>query len=158
MILLSIGTNIGNKTENIKNAVDCLEKIGKIISVSRIYQTEPWGFVSQNSFYNLVISMDTALSAIELLDATQEIERQLGRTAKTYDEYADRIIDIDIIDYNSEIVKTSRLTLPHANMHKRNFVLFPLCDVAPDWIHPVLNLTALELKENSRDKDIPVLI
>ena len=89
-----------------------------------------------------------------MLYATQKIERNLGRTAKTTTTYTDRIIDIDIIDYNNQIIDTQTLTLPHKLMHKRNFVLYPLVDIAPNWQHPILKLTATELKNVSEDTSV----
>lgn len=151
MIILSIGTNIGNRKQNIKNAVKALDEIGKVTTISPIYSSEPWGFESENGFYNIALIIETSLSPLELLKETQRIEKELGRTAKTTTAYADRIIDIDIIDYNNQIINTQTLTLPHSLMHKRNFVLYPLTDIAPNWQHPTLKLTALELKKESND-------
>ncbi len=151
MIILSIGTNIGNRKQNIKNAVKALDEIGKVTTISPIYSSEPWGFESENGFYNIALIIETSLSPLDLLKETQRIEKELGRTAKTTTAYADRIIDIDIIDYNNQIINTQTLTLPHSLMHKRNFVLYPLTDIAPDWQHPTLKLTALELKKESND-------
>jgi 2-amino-4-hydroxy-6-hydroxymethyldihydropteridine diphosphokinase len=106
--------------------------------------------------------MESELSPLDLLRETQRIEKELGRTAKTTTEYADRVIDIDIIDYDNQIIKISQqstvnslLTLPHPLMHLRNFVLYPLADIAPEWVHPILKLTTLELKAKSGDKSIP---
>ena len=102
------------------------------------------------------------MSPLDLLRETQRIEKELGRTTKTTTEYADRVIDIDIIDYDGQIITISQqstvnslLTLPHPLMHLRNFVLYPLADIAPEWRHPILKLTAQELKERSEDKSIP---
>ena len=154
MIILSIGTNIGNRQENIANAITALNDIGKVQSVSPIYTSEPWGFESENGFYNIALILETTLSPLNLLYATQKIERDLGRTAKTTTAYADRIIDIDIIDHNNQIIDTQTLTLPHKLMHKRNFVLYPLVDIAPNWQHPILKLTATELKNASEDTSV----
>ena len=154
MIILSIGTNIGNRQENIANAITALNDIGKVQSVSPIYTSEPWGFESENGFYNIALILETSLSPLDLLYATQKIECDLGRTAKTTTAYADRIIDIDIIDYNNQIIDTQILTLPHKLMHKRNFVLYPLVDIAPNWQHPILKLTATELKNVSEDTSV----
>lgn len=151
MIILSIGTNIGNREQNIENAVKALGEIGKVTAISPIYTSEPWGFESENRFYNIALTMESELLPLDLLKETQRIEKELGRTAKTTTAYADRIIDIDIIDYNNQIINTQTLTLPHSLMHKRNFVLYPLTDIAPDWQHPTLKLTALELKKESND-------
>lgn len=151
MILLSIGTNIGNREENIANAITALGTIGKVLSVSDIYTSEPWGFESENGFFNIALTMESTLSPLDLLRATQQIERDLGRTAKTTTAYADRVIDIDIIAYNDAIIDSPTLTIPHPLMHLRNFVLYPLADIAPDWEHPILKLTTLELKARSKD-------
>ena len=151
MFLLSIGTNIGNREENIANAITALGTIGKVLSVSDIYTSEPWGFESENGFFNIALTMESTLSPLDLLRATQQIERDLGRTAKTTTAYADRVIDIDIIAYNDAIIDSPTLTIPHPLMHLRNFVLYPLADIAPDWEHPILKLTTLELKARSKD-------
>ena len=162
MIILSIGTNIGDRKRNIENAVKALGEIGKVTAISPIYTSEPWGFESENGFYNIALILESDLSPLDLLQETQRIEKELGRTAKTTTEYADRVIDIDIIDYDNQIIKISRqstvnslLTLPHPLMHLRNFVLYPLADIAPEWVHPILKLTTLELKAKSEDKSIP---
>ena len=154
MIILSIGTNIGDRQANIANAITALGQIGKVVTVSPIYTSEPWGFESENGFYNIALILETSLSPLDLLYATQQIERDLGRIAKTTTSYTDRIIDIDIIDYNNQTIDTQALTLPHKLMHKRNFVLYPLADIAPDWQHPILKLTATELKNASADTSV----
>ena len=154
MIILSIGTNIGDRQANIANAITALGQIGKVVTVSPIYTSEPWGFESENGFYNIALILETTLSPLDLLYATQQIERDLGRTTKTTTTYTDRIIDIDIIDYNNQTIDTQTLTLPHKLMHKRNFVLYPLADIAPDWQHPILKLTATELKNASADTSV----
>ena len=163
MIILSIGTNIGDRERNIENAVKALGEVGKVTAISPIYTSEPWGFESENGFYNIALILESVLSPLDLLRETQRIEKELGRTAKTTTEYADRVIDIDIIDYDNQIIdyrvestdNTSLLTLPHPLMHLRNFVLYPLVDIAPEWVHPILKLTTLELKAKSEDKSIP---
>lgn len=162
MIILSIGTNIGDRERNIENAVKALGEIGKVGAVSPIYTSEPWGFESENGFYNIALILESELSPLDLLRETQRIEKELGRTTKTTTEYADRVIDIDIIDYDEQIITISQqstvnslLTLPHPLMHLRNFVLYPLADIAPEWRHPILKLTAQELKERSEDESIP---
>ena len=162
MIILSIGTNIGDRERNIENAVKALGEIGKVTAISPIYTSEPWGFESENGFYNIALTIESELLPLDLLRETQRIEKELGRTAKTTTEYADRVIDIDIIDYDNQIIKITQqstvnnlLTLPHPLMHLRNFVLYPLADIAPEWVHPILKLTTLELKAKSEDKSIP---
>ena len=95
MIILSIGTNIGDREQNIENAIVALGEIGKVTTISPIYSSEPWGFESENGFYNIALILETSLSPLELLKETQRIEKELGRTSKTTTTYTDRIIDID---------------------------------------------------------------
>lgn len=155
-VLLALGTNIGDRLSLIHRAIAALGTHGTISAVSPMYETAPWGFRSEHPFVNLVLSMTTDLTPDQLLDATQTIERQLGRTAKTTTAYSDRPIDIDIIDADGIILDSTRLTLPHPLMHRRNFVLYPLCDIAPQWQHPILRISATDLRLNSPDTDIPI--
>ena len=127
MIILSLGTNIGNKRENLNEAMRRISAFAEITRQSSIIETEPWGFESKNSFLNMVVVIETSLSPFELLDATQKIEREMGRTEKSVNGvYHDRIIDIDIIDYNKIKMDTPRLILPHPRAHLRDFVMIPL--------------------------------
>ncbi len=155
MIILSIGTNIGDRERNIENAIVALGEIGKVGAVSPIYTSEPWGFESENGFYNIALTIESELLPLDLLRETQRIEKELGRTAKTTTEYADRVIDIDIIAYGQTIIETPELTIPHKLMHLRNFVLYPLADITPNWVHPILQLSVQELKNKSEDNNIP---
>ena len=147
---LSLGSNLGNKAENIQNAVALLsERAGEVIKVSSNYETEPDGFVSENSFVNIALSLDTTLDAYALLDVCEQIEKELGRTTKSVNlNYSDRVIDIDILYFNNMQLATERLTLPHPRMHKRAFVLAPLSEIAPKFRHPILGMnTAKMLKQ-----------
>ena len=122
--------------------------LGTYTSLSSFIETEPWGFESQNSFLNCVVAFRTTLPPMELLETTEKIERELGRTAKSNGGvYHDRIIDIDILLYGNETINTERLTVPHPLMHERNFVLTPLCEIAPQAIHPVIGKSIAEIKE-----------
>ena len=128
---LSLGTNLGNKQENLQIAIQHIaKKVGKVIAQSSVIETEPWGFVSENTFLNMVIKVETSLSPLEVLKKTQKIERLMGRTEKTHNAYQDRIIDIDIILYEDIILDTPELKLPHPLFHQRDFVLKPLCEIA----------------------------
>lgn len=153
-LILSIGTNLGDRISLIRQALERLTTIGTITAVSPAYETAPWGFASPNKFINIALTMETPITAVEALDATQAIERQLGRTAKSTCGYSDRPIDIDLIDADGVILDSPRLTLPHPLMQQRNFVLYPLSDIAPDWLHPTLHLTASQLKAQSPDQEI----
>ncbi|MDR1644581.1 MAG: 2-amino-4-hydroxy-6-hydroxymethyldihydropteridine diphosphokinase [Tannerellaceae bacterium] len=142
---LGLGTNLGDKSKNITTAVKLLERTGTILALSRFYENPPWGFESENEFLNAVLAIETMLPPHELLDITQHIEREMGRTQKTSAAYHDRIIDIDILLYDDIILHTTRLILPHPFMHKRCFVIVPFAEIAPSLSHPVLKKTIGEL-------------
>ena len=132
---------------NLTRAIELLSlALGKCIAVSRFIETAPWGFKSSNSFLNCAAAFETELQPTELLDTTESIERELGRTVKSQGgNYSDRIIDIDILIYGDEIIETERLTIPHPLMHKRYFVLQPMAEIAPDVVHPVLDKSIILL-------------
>ena len=146
-VYLGLGTNIGDRRLNLTRAIELLSlALGKCIAVSRFIETAPWGFESSNSFLNCAAAFETELQPTELLDTTESIERELGRTVKSQGgNYSDRIIDIDILIYGDEIIETERLTIPHPLMHKRDFVLQPLAEIAPDVVHPVLDKSIILL-------------
>ncbi|MDH6311622.1 2-amino-4-hydroxy-6-hydroxymethyldihydropteridine diphosphokinase [Parabacteroides sp. PFB2-10] len=143
---LSIGTNIGNKRGNLTEATGLLaERVGDILALSSMYETEPWGFQSENSFLNAALILVTKLTPEELLNATRLIEIEMGRIEKSHGSYHDRIIDIDILMYGDLIMQTDTLTIPHPHMHKRLFVMQPLAEIAPEAVHPVLHKTMEEI-------------
>ena len=146
-LYLSLGTNLGDRQSNLKTALAHIsQKIGTVQAVSDIMETEPWGFDSPNSFLNVAAKVQTRLAPADVLQKTQQIEKEMGRTAKTgADGYQDRIIDIDILLYDSLVMDTPDLTVPHKLMHKRRFVLEPLARIAPQLEHPVLHQTISEL-------------
>lgn len=128
---LSLGTNLGDKENNLLSAISEIERrIGPVRAQSAFLATEPWGFDSQNTFLNAAIRIETKFSPIELLDETQQIERDLGRKHKSVNgQYHDRIIDIDILLYDDLHISTPRLTIPHPHMHERDFVIIPLKEI-----------------------------
>ncbi len=155
-VFISLGTNLGNREQNLRDAVAALEGLGRVVSQSPLYATEPWGFVSDNGFLNMVVAIESELLPMELLVETQRIERELGREKKSDGMgYSDRLIDIDLLDCGGAVVDSDQLQLPHPRLHLRNFVLYPLCDIAPDWRHPLLDQTSVELKQNSPDHTVP---
>ena len=139
-IYLGLGTNLGDKEANLKAAVEEINKrVGEVTSLSAFYMTEPWGFVSESSFLNAVCGVETVLAPHDLLFITQEIERNLGRLKKTVDGiYSDRLIDIDILLYDDLHLETPELTIPHPLMLKRNFVLKPLAEIAPELVKTMI--------------------
>jgi len=145
-VYLALGSNLGNKNENLERAISLLsEKVGEIISVSSFYRSEPCGFDSENDFLNAVVLVKTVLDVNSLLVQTQEIEKEMGRKAKSVESYADRIIDIDILFYNDLVLKTAELKIPHPLLQERDFVLIPLLEIASDFVHPVFQKSIKEL-------------
>lgn len=149
-IILALGSNLGDGKANLRQAVELIaSRIGHVVAQSSVLETEPWGFVSEHTFVNQVIIAKSALSAEAILAETQRIETELGRVTKSeYGNYSDRIIDIDLIDFDGKIIETVDLQLPHPEMHKRSFVLVPLCEIWPTWEHPILHKSAQELSDN----------
>jgi len=147
VLYLSIGTNLGDKERHIEVAINHIEElVGRIISRSALYVTEPWGFSSENSFINVAVGVETALSPHSVLSATKEIERQMGRTCKSSEgHYEDRIIDVDILLYGDLVIEETDLIIPHPLMSERLFVMQPLCEIAPQLVHPVLRKSIKEL-------------
>ena len=145
-VYLSLGTNLGNKADNLLKAIVCLSKETGILSaISSVYETEPWGYESGNNFLNMAVCIETNLSPEEILSITKSIEKSIGREEKTTDSYRDRLIDIDLIAYDDLIISSNNLKLPHPLFHERRFVLEPLNEIAPDFVHPVLQKKVSEL-------------
>ncbi|MFD0965107.1 2-amino-4-hydroxy-6-hydroxymethyldihydropteridine diphosphokinase [Pseudofulvibacter geojedonensis] len=155
-IFLSLGTNQGNRLQNLQLAVDKIfEQVGNVIQVSPVYETPSWGFESDD-FLNCCIEITSFLSPEELLIKFQQIEIELGRKEKTTSGYQARVIDIDILFINDKVVRTNKLSIPHKDIDKRNFVLTPLADIAKEFKHPVTEKTVLALKEACLDTDLPI--
>ena len=138
-VYLGLGSNLGNKGENIHKAITLIgERVGLVVRQSSLISSEPWGFQSENKFLNSAVKVTTSLSPLQILEKTQQIEREMGRMHKSVGgRYSDRLIDIDILMYDDLVVQTDVLTLPHPLMHERLFVMEPLAEIAPRAIHPV---------------------
>jgi len=147
IVSLLIGGNMGDRMANLAAARNTINiECGRIISTSSIYETEAWGYKEQDSFLNQALIIQTTLEAGALMDAILKIEMALGRKREI--PLGPRIIDIDIIYYNDEIINTSSLSIPHPSMTERKFVLMPLTEISPDHMHPILLKTnAVLLKE-----------
>ena len=128
---LGLGSNLGDRRRVMSETIERInELIGDVLSRSAFYETEPWGFVSDNTFLNAAVCVNTALSPFQLLEATQNIEREMGRTTKSESGvYHDRVIDIDILLYDDLHISTPELTVPHPLMHEREFVMKPLGEI-----------------------------
>ncbi len=158
-VFLGIGTNIGNKKKNITDATIIIGSVmGEIRALSSLYETEPWGYESPNTFLNAVIQIETEIEPQKCLDIAKAIEREMGRV-HTKEGYEDRIIDIDILFYDDTIYHSGNLTIPHPLIEKRDFVLRPMAEIAPDFRHPISGKTMKNLlhelnKKSGKDLDI----
>lgn len=155
MLYLSLGSNSGDRRSNLETAVQRIgSDIGPVLLRSNIIETEPWGFTSGNMFLNMAVAVETGLSPVQILDITQQIERDLGRVRKSIGGiYSDRPIDIDILLCGDAVIHTERLTVPHPLMTGRKFVMEPLAQIAPDTVHPVLGLTIRQLATELQKKN-----
>lgn len=135
--ILLIGGNLGNRSQNLRQAITLLgSTAGTVVQASSLYETAPWGGVKQPNYLNQALVVQTRLTAPALLDVMMEIEKQIGRVRK--EKWGSRVIDIDMIFFNAEIINLPQLKVPHPQMANRLFVLVPLCEIMPDFIHPVL--------------------
>ena len=143
VVYLGLGSNLGDRQANIKQALTLItERVGALRAVSAYYETHPWGYDSQEMYRNIAVAVTTELNSEDLLSVTQKIEHHIGRQFKTVEGYyQDRVIDIDILLYDDRIINTPTLTIPHPLMHQRAFVMQPMSEIAPTLVHPVLQQT-----------------
>jgi len=146
-VYLSLGSNKGDRQKNLNLAIEQISnRIGSVVSQSDFFVTEPMGFKSTHLFYNIAICIETACSAKDILEITQQIEKNLGRKQKSVNGvYHDRVIDIDILLYDDRIINRPELQIPHPRMKERRFVLEPLAQIAPSLIIPNETKTIAEL-------------
>jgi 2-amino-4-hydroxy-6-hydroxymethyldihydropteridine diphosphokinase len=150
-VFLSLGSNLGDRSINLQTALSRISaECGPLTASSVVYETAPWGFKPDSDFLNLAVAIETELKPEMLLDALLNIEKSMGRI-RGKKGYESRIIDIDILFYSDLIIENQRLVIPHPHLHKRRFVLVPLADIAPEFIHPVLKKSILSLLESCPD-------
>lgn len=150
-VVLGLGSNLGRRLNNLKKAADLLYRMPgfDILAFSSVYETEPWGFKSQNNFLNCVIAGLYRFSAESLFEKVKIIEHKTGRVNR--DRWHPREIDIDILFYGSRITRSGNLEIPHPQVKFRNFVLAPLNEIMPDFIHPVFRKEINALLKESKD-------
>jgi len=149
---LLLGGNLGDREGNLKKAIELLnDKIGKVTSVSSLYETAAWGKTDQPAFLNQAVALKTHLSALAVLDLALGIEQELGRVRK--DKWGERLIDIDLVLFGNQVINIPvKLQVPHPHMQIRKFVMEPLAEIAPDVVHPVLGETMLSICRNIEDQ------
>ncbi|MCP9756886.1 2-amino-4-hydroxy-6-hydroxymethyldihydropteridine diphosphokinase [Lacihabitans sp. CCS-44] len=148
---IGLGSNLGQKEENLKLAISKVEnEIGQISKKSSLFETEAWGVENQGNYYNMAIEIHTKLLPLELIEKVLELEKELGRVREK--KWDSRIIDIDILLYENLIISTDHLHIPHLFLEKRNFVLEPLNEIIPNFIHPKLRKSIAQLSAESIDK------
>lgn len=151
-VILQLGSNLKKKDCNLKTAIDKIEKkIGVVYKKSKIYISDPWGKINQPKFLNQVIIVKSRLTAEEVLEKIFDIEKRMGRKRKK--KWEARIIDIDILFYNNQIINNDSLVIPHPYLHKRKFVLKPLIDIDPEFLHPIYKKKMNNLFMDCTDKN-----
>lgn len=157
-VVLSIGSNQGNRLANIESCIDLIhQEVGTVIRVSKLYETPAWGFES-DAFYNCALVLHTTSSAQKTLNQVLKVEKHLGRIRSNQEGYQSRIIDIDVIAFDDEIIDSEKLKIPHPLMQNRNFVLLPVQDLQLDWKHPVFQKSISELIAISPDDSVCTVV
>ncbi len=139
VIFLGLGSNLGDREANLREAINRLMTRLEVTGLSAVYETAPMYVTDQPAFLNMVARAETSMTALDLLDWLQALERNLGRQEGI--RYGPRLIDFDILIYADQKIDSPRLILPHPRLHERAFVLRPLADLAPDWVHPISRRT-----------------
>lgn len=151
MVILLLGANLGDRVATLSQARDRVaDQIGPVIQPSALYETAPWGITDQPAFLNQVLAVETVLEPEAVLEQTQAIEQKLGRVR--HEKWGARVIDIDMLYYDQQVIHTETLTVPHPYLHQRRFTLVPLAEIAPTFRHPVLQKTTLQLLTECQDK------
>ncbi len=155
-VVLGLGGNMGNRTQHLALAmVKIIQQIGPITRVSRVYETAAWGNEDQPAFLNMAVCITTPFTPLQTLERCLRIEKQMGRHRTM--KWGPRIIDIDILLYNDIVNTTETLQIPHPHMQNRRFVLQPLTEIAPQYLHPVFKTTLSTLLNRCADP-LPVTL
>lgn len=143
LVYLSLGSNVGDRQEQLREARARLDALGRVVAVSSVYETEPVEFAQQPWFLNCALALETSKTPQQLMAAILQIEEEMGR--RRVQKKGPRSIDIDILLFDGTVIDSTDLTVPHPSLHQRRFVLEPLAEIAPDVLHPVLKKTVREL-------------
>ncbi len=155
---ISVGSNVGDKIENCRKGTNELlaDSRSTLIKSSSFYRTSPVDYEDQDWFVNLVVKINTSLGPFELLDEIQGIQAAVGRKTNSI-RFGPRVLDLDIIFFNDQVIRTDTLEIPHPRMHKRRFVLKPICDIEPSMVHPLLGKDMRSLLNRLKDTEQRVL-
>jgi 2-amino-4-hydroxy-6-hydroxymethyldihydropteridine diphosphokinase len=149
-VIIHLGSNLGDRIAMLRKAIDLLSNgIGRVLVLSSVYETEPWGLKEQAHFLNMALIMETEHNPLALLQKLKQIESDMGAIKEV--KWGPRAIDMDIILFGDQKIDSDILKIPHPSMHNRNFVLIPVMEIAGDWVHPFLEKTVEELYEESTD-------
>jgi len=151
-VYLQLGSNIGDRLDNLDQSIKIItERIGNVLEKSSVYESTPWGVENQRNFLNQVIFLKSNFDPYTILDLVLQIEKDMGRIR--IEKWGERIIDIDILFIDDLIIESENLCIPHEFIAKRKFVLQPMCEIAPGFIHPKLNKTISQLLEECIDEE-----
>lgn len=151
-IFIGLGTNLGDKKNNLEQAITLMKQKCKILKQSKLYETEPVGYKDQDWFLNCVVEIETELDPLELFDFLQSIEKEMKRIKTVKD--GPRVIDLDILFYEDQVINHENLIIPHPRLHERLFVLIPMSDINPNFNHPTFGETIKELRDECNDQKI----
>lgn len=151
-VILSLGSNQGNRLENIEHCIDLLhQEVGTVVKVSSLFESDSWGF-SSDSFYNCAVLIHTHKNPQKLLKNILKVEKKLGRVRTESSDYQPRVIDVDMISFDDEIIESESLQIPHKHLQDRLFVLLPMMEVVSDWTHPISQKSISDILKNCKDK------